>query len=81
MILAAGALSGTYLPSSGPSGSGKKGAASSAAPPKGQKSILDMFKKAPAKRRSGSPDTNGIKKAKTGGEVDAAGEVRKKAGR
>jgi hypothetical protein len=33
-----------------------------------------MFKKAPAKRRSGSPDPNGTKKAKTG-EKAAAGEV------
>jgi hypothetical protein len=54
----------------GPSGSGKKAVAA----PKGQKSILDMFKKAPAKRRSGSPDPNGTKKAKTG-EKAAAGEV------
>jgi hypothetical protein len=60
----------------GPSGSGKKGAGAAAAPPKGQKSILDMFKKAPAKRRSGSPDPNGTKKAKTG-EKASAGEVRR----
>ncbi len=33
-----------------------------------------MFKKAPAKRRSGSPDPYGTKKAKTG-EKAAAGEV------
>jgi hypothetical protein len=34
-----------------------------------------MFKKAPAKRRSGSPDPSGQKKTKTG-EMAAAGEVR-----